>query len=68
MKFRCGCFNLYLTALVAIALVGCETTGSDSDKNAASELSTLRIHLETHPDPITGSSTKNMCTVSLKYF
>jgi len=57
MKFRCGWFNLYLTAILAATLLGCETTGSDSDKNKPSDLATLRVHLESHPDPITGSST-----------
>ena len=57
MKFRYSRFNLYLLALVAVTLVACETTGSDPAKKTTN-LSTLRVHLESHPDPITGSSTQ----------
>jgi hypothetical protein len=57
MKFGGGRFNLYFSALLAVLLAACETTGSKDGKAKASELSTLRVHLESHPDPIAGTST-----------
>ena len=39
------------------SLAACETTGSKDSKTKASELSTVRVHLESHPDPITGTTT-----------
>ena len=56
MKFRCGRFNLYLAALAAAALTACETTDPGSAQKGSSDLATIRIHLESHPDPITGMS------------
>lgn len=56
MKFRCGRFNLYLVALVAAALSACETTGPGSAQKGSVEVATVRLHLESHPDPITGMS------------
>lgn len=41
-------FNLYLLLLVAVGLVGCQTTEPDPEKIIA----TLRIHLETNPLPL----------------
>lgn len=56
MKFRCGRFNLYFMALLAVALAACETTGPGSAQKGSPDLATVRIHLETHPDPVTGTS------------
>jgi hypothetical protein len=60
MKFRWGRFNLYLLATAVMLLTACETTspsGSGS-KSGTKELASIRIHLETHADPILGSSRK----------
>ncbi|MFM8471201.1 MAG: hypothetical protein ACKODH_14780 [Limisphaerales bacterium] len=56
MKFPFGRFNFYLSAVVAAWLTACETTGPGSTQPRGSDLSTIRLHLETHPDPITGTS------------
>ena len=56
MKFRCGRFNLYLAMLLAAALTACETTGPGVAGQGSKELATIRLHLESHPDPITGMS------------
>jgi hypothetical protein len=58
MKFRCGRFNLYLLALAMTLLAACETTSptGGGGKAGAKELASIRVHLETHADPILGSS------------
>lgn len=50
MKFRCGRFNLYLLALAATLLAACETTNRAGA--GAKELASIRVHLETHADPL----------------
>lgn len=54
MKFRCGGFNLYLLALAATLLAACETTSPTGagGKAGAKELASIRVHLETHADPL----------------
>jgi preprotein translocase subunit SecD len=56
MKFRIGRFNLYLLASIAAALAACQTTGPGSVQSGKTDLATVRIHLETHADPIAGTS------------
>jgi len=59
MKFRDGRFNLYLLALTIMALLtACETTSTTgaSGKKGTKELASIRVHLETHADPILGTS------------
>ena len=50
MKFASERFNTYLAVTVALVLVGCETSDLDSTKHRGSELSSLRVHIETNPD------------------
>lgn len=52
MKFGLGRINTYFSALAAALLLGCETTNSTTGKKGDTELSSLRVHLETHPDNI----------------
>ncbi|PAW81240.1 MAG: hypothetical protein B9S33_16905 [Pedosphaera sp. Tous-C6FEB] len=52
MKFRSVRFNSYFILLVAACLTACESTNPSGANKAASDVATLRIHLETHPDPI----------------
>ena len=56
MKFRCGCFNLYLVAMLATMQIACETTGPGGARKGSPDLATVRVHLETHADPIAGTS------------
>ena len=52
MKFHPVRFNSYLLVLVAACLAACETTHPSGSPKAATGVATLRIHLETHPDPL----------------
>ncbi len=52
MEFRCGRFNFYLASIVAVALAACETTRPGAAKQGSKNLATIRLHLETHADPL----------------
>ncbi len=52
MKFRPVRFNSYLLVLVAACLAACETTQPGGAPKGAKGVATLRIHLETHSDPL----------------
>ena len=52
MKFRPVRFNSYLLLLVVVCLTACETTQPGGSAKAAKGVATLRIHLETHADPL----------------
>jgi hypothetical protein len=54
MKFRCGRFNLYLLALTMTLLAACETTSPTGagGRAGAKDLASIRVHLETHADPL----------------
>lgn len=52
MKFGTVRFNSYFVLLIAACLTACESTNPSGAKKASSEVATLRIHMETHPDPI----------------
>ena len=55
MKFRSVRFNSYFCVLFVALLTACESTDPSGSKKVASDVATLRIHLETHRDPM-GSS------------
>ncbi len=52
MKFRPVRFNSYFIALLAALLTACESTDPSGSTKVASDVATLRIHLETHADPM----------------
>ncbi len=52
MKFRPLRFNSYFLILVAALLAACESTDPSGSTKVASDVATLRIHMETHPDPL----------------
>ena len=54
MKFPGGRFNLYFLALAVTLLAACETTSPTGAqaKQGSKELATIRLHLETHADPL----------------
>ena len=49
MKFGLGRINTYFTALAVVLLTGCVSTGPGKGDT---DLSTIRVHLETNPDNI----------------
>ncbi|MBI5799888.1 MAG: hypothetical protein HZA92_04055 [Verrucomicrobia bacterium] len=52
MKLRPLRFNSYLFVLTAALLSACESTSPTGSAKAASEVATLRVHMETHADPM----------------
>lgn len=52
MKFRPVRFNSYFCLLVAALLAACESTNPSGSTKVAADVATLRIHMETHADPM----------------
>jgi hypothetical protein len=52
MKFHSVRFNSYFCVLLAALLTACESTDPSGSTKVASDIATLRIHMETHPDPL----------------
>lgn len=50
MKFRPVRINSYLLGLLAACLTACESTNPGGSAKVATDVATLRVHLETHND------------------
>ena len=52
MKFHSVRFNSYFCVIFAVLLTACESTNPSGSTKATSDVASLRIHLETHRDPM----------------